>query len=144
MRFEVPQFIEVEDKIFGPLTIKQFVYLAGGAGLSFVAYVVFPFYIAVLFIIAIMGFSCTLAFLKVNQRFPFVYMLEAATKYYFGTKLFLWRKTNKPVQVKTPQQIEDENMDKAINNYASVMVPRISESKLKDLSWSLDVKEKLD
>jgi len=32
MRFEVPQFIEVEDKIFGPFTWKQFIYLMGGEG----------------------------------------------------------------------------------------------------------------
>ena len=34
MMFSVPQFIDVEDKIIGPLTLKQFIYLAGGAGLS--------------------------------------------------------------------------------------------------------------
>ena len=39
MRFQVPQFIEVEDKIFGPMTLKQFIYMAGGAGLSFLIYV---------------------------------------------------------------------------------------------------------
>src|SRR3989338_737591 len=27
MQFQVPQFIEVEDKIFGPLTLKQFFYV---------------------------------------------------------------------------------------------------------------------
>jgi len=26
MQFQVPQFIEIEDKIFGPLTLKQFLY----------------------------------------------------------------------------------------------------------------------
>ncbi|TSC80302.1 MAG: hypothetical protein G01um101429_152 [Parcubacteria group bacterium Gr01-1014_29] len=31
-QFQVPQFIEVEDKIFGPLTTKQFFYLLGGGG----------------------------------------------------------------------------------------------------------------
>ena len=36
MRFQVPQFIEIEDKIIGPLTIKQFIYIAGGAGMCFV------------------------------------------------------------------------------------------------------------
>jgi len=35
MRFEVPQFIDVEDKLFGPLTFTQFVYLAGSGGISF-------------------------------------------------------------------------------------------------------------
>ena len=38
MRFEVPQFIEIEDKIFGPFTWKQFVYLAGGVGLAAVIF----------------------------------------------------------------------------------------------------------
>ena len=27
MQYQVPQFIEVEDKIFGPLTFKQFLYI---------------------------------------------------------------------------------------------------------------------
>ena len=35
MRFQVPQFIEIESKIFGPLTFKQFIYLAGGGGRNF-------------------------------------------------------------------------------------------------------------
>ena len=30
MQYQVPQFIEVEDKIFGPLTFKQLVYVVGG------------------------------------------------------------------------------------------------------------------
>jgi hypothetical protein len=29
MQFRVPQFIDIEDKLFGPLTFKQFIYLAG-------------------------------------------------------------------------------------------------------------------
>ena len=32
MRFEVPQFIDIEDKIIGPLTWRQFIYLGGGVG----------------------------------------------------------------------------------------------------------------
>ena len=42
MQFQVPQFIEVEDKIFGPLTFKQFVYVAGGAGLAYLVWRVSP------------------------------------------------------------------------------------------------------
>ena len=42
MHFQTPQFIEIEDKIFGPLTLKQFIYLAGAAGLSFTAYSLLP------------------------------------------------------------------------------------------------------
>src|SRR5690242_13406190 len=32
MQYPVPQFTDVEDKIFGPLTLKQFI-IVGGAGL---------------------------------------------------------------------------------------------------------------
>ena len=36
MQFQVPQFIEIEDKIIGPFTVKQFIYLVGGAGMDFI------------------------------------------------------------------------------------------------------------
>lgn len=134
MRFQVPQFIEVEDKIFGPLTLKQFVYLAGGAGISFVVYISFPLYIAFIPIIAILGFSAALAFIKINNK-PFIYVLEAAVKYYFGSKLYIWKKEDRKVTPKTTEQEARE--------YAGIMVPKISDSKLKDLSWSLDIKESL-
>ena len=61
MQFQVPQFIEVEDRILGPLTFKQFIYLVGGAGISFVLYVLLPFFFAVLLILPIVGFSLALA-----------------------------------------------------------------------------------
>ena len=35
MQFQTPQFIETENKIIGPLTLKQFFYLAVGFGVSF-------------------------------------------------------------------------------------------------------------
>ena len=42
MDYQVPQFIEVEDKLVGPLTFKQFVYLAGGAGICVILFVFLP------------------------------------------------------------------------------------------------------
>jgi len=42
MRFKVPQFIDIEDKIFGPFSFKQFVYLAGGAGLCYIFFKTLP------------------------------------------------------------------------------------------------------
>ncbi|MDB5259666.1 MAG: seg [Candidatus Taylorbacteria bacterium] len=143
MRYQVPQFIEVEDKIFGPLTIKQFIYLAGGGGLSFIAYTLLPLPIAILLIILIMGFSCALAFFKVNRRFPFVYMVEAATKYLFGSKLYIWRKVDPVRDAKTENEAAKAKEEKDAREYASIMVPKISNSKLKDLTWSLDIKESM-
>lgn len=137
MRYQVPQFIEVEDKIFGPLTLKQFVYLAGGGGLSFLVYVfVGNLILALIPILIIMIISSAFAFYRINNK-PFVDVVESAFKYYFGGKLYIWKKENKIKPESTKAAI------KQAKNYASVMVPKISDSKLKDLSWSLDIKESM-
>ncbi|HEY9584498.1 MAG TPA: PrgI family protein [Candidatus Paceibacterota bacterium] len=137
MRFQVPQFINIEDKIFGPFTAKQFVYLAGGAGLCYMIYKFLPFFIAVILIILVTAFVASLAFIKINNK-PFIFTLEAAVKYFFGSKLYLWRKNTDNKQPTTNNKQED-----ARSLEASDIAPRLSESKLKELTWSLDVKKEI-
>ena len=136
MRFQVPQFIEVEDKIFGKITLKQFIYLAGGGGLCFA---IFRFLPSLLYsgipILLIATFSLALSFYKINNK-PFIYIVEAAFKYFFASKLYIWKKQE---VVKK----EDSEEKKDAKQYASIMVPKISDSKLKDLTWSLDIKESM-
>lgn len=140
MRFQVPQFIEIEDKIFGPLTLKQFIYLAGGAGLSFVVYVfIGNLILSAPFIIAIMGLAAFMAFYKLYKRIAFVDVMESAFKYYFGGKLYIWKKEQAPTASKKPT----EDAAAEARKYASILVPKISDSKLKDLTWSLDIKESM-
>ena len=136
MRYQVPQFIEVEDKIFGPLTLKQFIYLAGGGGLSFLVYAFLnSFTLAIVPIIFIMGTSAAFAFYKINNK-TFVAIVEAGFKYYIGSKLYIWKKEEKKART-TNDPVRDAK------SYASILVPKISDSKLKDLSWSLDIKESM-
>jgi hypothetical protein len=129
MRYQVPQFIEIEDKIFGPLTIKQFLYLAGGAALSYLVYaftnVYLPFFLVVILMLPIAGLSVALAFYKINGK-PFINVIESAIKYYIGSKLYIWKKEAK--QVSTKEEASHE----------SVVLPRLADSKLKDLSWNLN------
>ena len=129
MEFQVPQFIEVEDKIFGPFSFKQFIYLFGGAGLIFIIYVSMPLYIAIFLIVPVGVFAAALAFYKVNDR-PFILVVESAFKYAFSHKLFIWKKTPKK-KSKKKEEVKKEGF----------IVPRLSDSKLRDLSWSLDIKE---
>jgi hypothetical protein len=137
MRFQVPQFIEVEDKIFGPLTLKQFIYIAGGAGLSFLVYVLLnSILLAAIPVFAIMAVSLGLAFYKVNNK-PLINVAESAFKFYLGNKLYIWKKEDK----QKPKTQEEATKD--AKNFASIMIPKISDSKLKDLTWSLDIKESM-
>ena len=133
MRYQVPQFIEIEDKIIGPLTIKQFVYLVGGAGMAFIVYTYVYIYIALILIAGIIPLSLALAFYKVNNK-PFIDFLESAFLYYTKQNLYIWKKEEKKV-VKKSSEVQEP---------AQVYVPRLSDSKLKELSWSLDINENLN
>ncbi len=128
MRFQVPQFIEVEDKLFGPFTFKQFIYLAGGAGAVVALFTTLPSFFAFILSIPIVGLSLALTFFRYNNR-PFIFMLESLFSYYIGEKLYIWKKEQKQVIKKRGAQTANPE----------VFIPKLSNSKLKDLSWSLDV-----
>jgi len=135
MRYQVPQFIEMEDKIFGPLTLKQFIYIAGGAGLCFAIWKLLNIYLAILLIPVVGIFSASLAFYKPNNK-PFINMVESFFKYAITGKLYIWKKEEKkPVPA-----------DKVLNDSKneSSYIPKLSDSKLKELTWSLDINENLE
>ena len=133
MRYQVPQFIEIEDKIIGPFTIKQFIYVVGGLGMSFIVYSYTPFIIAIVLIALIESLSLALAFYKVNNK-PFIDFLESAFLFYTKQNLYIWKKEEKKVE-------EHKNSSEPPKE---VFVPRLSDSKLKELSWSLDINENLN
>ncbi len=91
MRFEVPQFIEIEDKIFGPLTWKQFVYLGGGLGIAIVMFLTTNLFFFFLFGVPIGILAIALAFYPINDR-PFSIFLESLLQYASNTKLYQWQR----------------------------------------------------
>ncbi len=130
MRFQIPQFIDVEDKIFGPFTLKQFIYLAGGASVAVVCVTFFGLFFGLLLASPIVILALALAFYRINNR-PFIDIVESAFKYFLGEKLYIWKKT-KP---------EEETAQVKETKYSSLVVPNLSKSKLRDLNWQLDVKK---
>lgn len=69
-KYVVPQFIDNEDKILGPITVRQFLICLAATLLVFIEYVIFHF---IYFIIAALltgGLATVFAFLKVNGQ-PF-------------------------------------------------------------------------
>ena len=119
MRFEVPQFIEVEDKIFGPFTWKQFVYLAGGAGAAFILFLFFPFFIALILAAPVAALVAALAFYPVNNR-PFAIFLESVTTYFTKSRLYLWKKRENTPVANTPATSEELYTPPTQNTLASL------------------------
>jgi len=113
MRFEVPQFIEIEDKIFGPLTWRQFVYLGGGVGAAVVMFLILPTLLAIAIGIPLALLAGALSFYPINNR-PFSYFLEAVWNYLTNDKLYLWHRKidvvyNEPTIKKTQAPIITPN-----------------------------------
>jgi len=103
MRFEVPQFIEIEDKIFGPLTWRQFIYIGGGVGAAVAMFVVFPFILFLIFGIPLALIAAALAFFPVNSR-PFSFFLQAIYDYFRNKRLYLWRQDSNHTYTTAPQK----------------------------------------
>lgn len=135
MEFKVPQYIEVEDKVFGPFTIMQFVYLLGGGGLIFLLWSFLPHFIAILLILPVGAFTWALAFFpkkRYGKSFPD--LAESAVKYFSHAKLYTWKKLDKK-----PSETSSLTVRKTSVTPPGLALPNVSESKLKDLSWNLDV-----
>ncbi len=132
MQYPVPQFQDVEDKVIGPLTFKQFIYILGGSGLSYAILQTVPAGLNILLIAVVMGLSLSLAFYKINRQ-PFINIIEAAFYYSIKNKLYLWSHK----RAKKYKQEDVKNMNATL----PVEMPSMGNSKMKDLAWSLDINE---
>lgn len=134
MQFQVPQFIEVEDKIFGPLTFKQFIYIGGGLGACYIVWRVLPLLLAAPLIAVVGGLAAGLAFFQFNGR-PLIVALENAFFFLVRGKLYLWNNARKPLKSRAAGA--------PAHAAPAVYVPKLSESRLHELAWSLDIKERI-
>lgn len=67
-QFVVPQFIEVEDKIFGPITVRQFLILLTGGIAIFISYRLADVALFAVLLALFGGTSLIFAFVKVNGQ----------------------------------------------------------------------------
>ncbi len=94
MQFNVPQFIEIEDKILGPLTLKQSLFLGAGAGILLFGWFFLTLGAFILLAIPVLLFCSALAFYKVNGQ-PFISFLGSLLKYISKPRFYLWKKRGK-------------------------------------------------
>lgn len=73
-KFSVPQFIDIEDKILGPITVRQFCIVLIDAFVLFLVYKLFDFSFFVVIGIVLTIIGVVLAFVKVNGA-PFHFFL---------------------------------------------------------------------
>lgn len=134
MQFRVPQFIDVEDKVFGPLTLKQFGYVVGAGGLSFLIWTFIPIkLLAIIVIIPVASLFLALAFVKFNNR-SFGDILESAFSYYTGAKIYTWRQPEAEKGQTSVDQV-------VAATQKEIIIAKTNRDRIHDLSLGLDVYE---
>ncbi len=97
MQFQVPQFIETEDKIVGPLSLRQFVYVVIAVGISVMFYFLLHAWAWILLSLPVLGGGFAFAFVKVNGR-PFAQLVNSALSFYWKPQKYVWQAENPGLQ----------------------------------------------
>lgn len=134
MQFHIPQYIDIEDKLFGPLTLKQAIFVAGGIGGAYVFYKLIPWlFLSAPLIVGIGILTWALAFYPERKLGkPFIEILEAGFKYSLKNKLYLWKK-----KVERPR---DETEEAYVSAQLPAPTPSIPKGRLSSTSFDIDVK----
>ncbi len=128
-QFLVPQFIDVEPKILGPLTLRQFIILVVGIVIAVLCYKLADLSLFILEFIIIATFVILFAFIKVNGQ-PFHYFVLNILAVLLGSNIRIWTKDPKVVKAvdNTPEKEQDNFTPKE----------ELKASKLSELSLLLD------
>jgi hypothetical protein len=90
MQYQVPQFIETEDKVVGPFSLRQFAYVGVAALISAGAYFFLQTWLFLIIALVLVGGSLALSFVKINGR-PLIKVATAAFYYYWKPQLYVWK-----------------------------------------------------
>ncbi len=138
MQFKVPQFIEHEAKIFGPLTFKQFI-VVGFAGLiSLVFFFILGdnFFLWLIISGIVIGTSLSLVFIQV-EGISLISLIGKSIGFFTEPRIYIWKK--KTFGVKFMTKKEEKKEDKNLKEKETPL--KTSEgSKLKKLWTEIEVK----
>lgn len=130
MLFNIPQFIDKEDKIVGPLTAKQLGWMFGAGTVLLVLWNILDtsaFIVASVFVAGIFG---ALAFYQPNNQ-PLVSFIFSSVRFMLHPKMYVWRRIPEKItkSVKTQREADVAKENRVVNN-----------DKIEEISRLLDLK----
>lgn len=129
-RFIVPQFIDAEDRIWGPITVRQFAIVIVGALFIFISYRLSDFALFLTQTIVIVLLIILFAFAKINGA-PFHMFLLNMIQTLKRPKIRIWKKEYIKVE-------EFRGKDENIKAEVYVPKPPLANRKLSELSLIID------
>jgi len=131
-QYTVPQFIDVENKIIGPITVRQFMIFLGGAIIAGLSYRLFDFSLFVTITVVVFVIAVTFAFIKVNSQSFHLFLLNAIQTLR-RPRIRVWNN-----QSLVPE--EEAPMSAVISANKPAPVKLYKESRLAELALIIDTK----
>lgn len=129
MQYNVPQFIDIEDRIVGPLTAKQLGWLALGGVILLILWNFLDFFLFVLVGIFVVLLSVALAFLKPHGM-PLFYFVISSVLFLGKPKAYTWKRA--------PKKLKLEKMKRKKVTKKKIPRKEIKQSDIKKVSQILD------
>jgi hypothetical protein len=98
MRFQVPQFIDIEDRIIGPLTLKMFGFYALAFMILVPLYVLLDLGLFITLALPVVGIAALFAHVRLQGQ-SFAAILTHAVYFFVSPRIYLWRRGNPPYQM---------------------------------------------
>lgn len=137
MRFQVPQFIERESRVIGPLTFRQFGYLGVAGAVAFFFYFTAPFMVFLVVALVMGALGMAFAFVKVGPR-TFPEFLASVLQFGFGTKTYMWRKGK---ETKRPSSQQTDYVQPPEGEAPKAKPTLVKESRIHDLALKIETKK---
>lgn len=125
-QYSTPQFIDREQKVLGPLTIRQVVLFGAVALILFMLYFYVHLYILIGAAVVLISGALIIAFIKVNGR-PLSSFLFSFLGYFTTSRRYTWRKTEAKTIVSQPDKKSGEEKPE-------ILIKNIDEKKVKELA----------
>jgi len=90
-QFQVPQFIEVEDRILGPVTMRQFFIMLIPITLTIIMYFILDLWLAIVLAIPSFIITAIFAFVRPNGM-TFMKFVSSFLSYTFKPRLYIWKR----------------------------------------------------
>lgn len=103
MRFQVPQFIDIEDKIVGPFTLKQFLMYVVACMVLVPIYIYTDLSLFITIALPVLGIAAAFAHIRIYGK-SLSQVMFAGILYLSKGQLYIWRRQkNQPFKIVDPE-----------------------------------------
>jgi len=109
-QYSVPQFVDRETRLIGPLTVRQILTLGAAAGLLFIIFFILDFFAFTIAVVVVSAVALALAFVQINGK-PLLYLLTSFLNFFLQPRTYLWkRRSNESEKEGLLQQAQQQTI----------------------------------